>query len=133
MINGIILVIPAFPVISQDLVITLLIPMGVWQGVAMDSLKFHLGRPCLTLLCPTGRLPLKRLYGKAGGLQPSSTPLDTPGHVPMLIPTTVRYLFHISFHPTLVSFPSHISFRPYLPGPYLPSLKTRVIPVPNMM
>jgi hypothetical protein len=28
--------------------------MGVWQGVAMDSLKFHLGRPCLTPL-PCGR------------------------------------------------------------------------------
>jgi hypothetical protein len=23
--------------------------MGVWQGVAMDSLKFHLGLPCATL------------------------------------------------------------------------------------
>jgi hypothetical protein len=26
--------------------------MGVWQGVAMDSLKFHPGLPCPTLLCP---------------------------------------------------------------------------------
>jgi hypothetical protein len=26
--------------------------MGVWQGVAMDSLKFHLGPPCPTSLCP---------------------------------------------------------------------------------
>jgi hypothetical protein len=34
--------------------------MGVWQGVAMDSLKFHLGLPCPTLLCPAGRPPLKR-------------------------------------------------------------------------
>jgi hypothetical protein len=30
--------------------------MGVWQGVAMDSLKFHLGLPCSTLLCPAGSL-----------------------------------------------------------------------------
>jgi hypothetical protein len=26
--------------------------MGVWQGVAMDSLKLHPVPPCLTLLCP---------------------------------------------------------------------------------
>jgi hypothetical protein len=26
--------------------------MGVWKGVAMDSLKFHPGLPCPTLLCP---------------------------------------------------------------------------------
>jgi len=26
--------------------------MGVWQGVAMDSLKIHLGSPYPTLLCP---------------------------------------------------------------------------------
>jgi hypothetical protein len=26
--------------------------MGVWQGVAMDSLKFHLGVPSSTLLFP---------------------------------------------------------------------------------
>jgi hypothetical protein len=37
--------------------------MGVWQGVAMDSLKYHLGPPCPTLLCPAGGPPLKRLYG----------------------------------------------------------------------
>jgi hypothetical protein len=33
--------------------------IGVWQGVAMDSLKFHLGLPSPTLLHPAGRLPLK--------------------------------------------------------------------------
>jgi hypothetical protein len=37
--------------------------MGVWQGVAMDSLKFHPGPLCLTLLRPAGRLPLKQHYG----------------------------------------------------------------------
>jgi hypothetical protein len=36
--------------------------MGVWQGVAMDSLKFHLGLPCPTLLRPVGRPPLKQSY-----------------------------------------------------------------------
>jgi hypothetical protein len=28
--------------------------MGVWQRVAMDSLKFHPGLPCPTLLRPAG-------------------------------------------------------------------------------
>jgi len=46
--------------------------MGVWQGVAMDSLKFHPGPACLTLLCPVG------------GLQPSSSLLDTPRRMPMV-------------------------------------------------
>jgi len=31
--------------------------MGEWQGVAMDSLKFYLGSPCLTLLRTAGRWP----------------------------------------------------------------------------
>jgi hypothetical protein len=34
--------------------------MGVWPGVAMDSLKFQLGPPCSNLLRPAGRPPLKR-------------------------------------------------------------------------
>jgi hypothetical protein len=53
--------------------------MGMWQGVAMDSLKFHPGPPCPTLPCPVGRSPLKQLFQgwpahRAGGLQPSATP-----------------------------------------------------------
>jgi hypothetical protein len=31
--------------------------MGVWQGVAMDSLKFYLGLPCPTFLRPMGGQP----------------------------------------------------------------------------
>jgi hypothetical protein len=38
----------------------------VREGVSTDSLKFHPALPCPTLLRP------------AGGLQPSSSPLDTP-------------------------------------------------------
>jgi hypothetical protein len=35
----------------------------------MDSRKFYLGLPCLTLLCPVGGQPLKRLYDHfRGGL-----------------------------------------------------------------
>jgi hypothetical protein len=41
--------------------------IGVWQGVAMDSLKFHPGLPCPTLLCPVGGPSLKRLYGRFRG------------------------------------------------------------------
>jgi hypothetical protein len=33
--------------------------MGVWQGVAMDSLKFHPGLPCLNLLRSAGGPPPK--------------------------------------------------------------------------
>jgi hypothetical protein len=45
--------------------------MGVWQGVAMDSFKFHLGPPCPTLLHykavsgvahPQGRQPAAVFY-----------------------------------------------------------------------
>jgi hypothetical protein len=66
--------------------------MDVWQGVNMDSLKFHTGLPCPTLLCPADGPPLTdgHLCGRAlwpfqgwatrrlGGLRPSSTLLDTP-------------------------------------------------------
>jgi hypothetical protein len=36
--------------------------MGVWQRVAMESLKYHQGLPCPTHLCLEGRQPLKRHY-----------------------------------------------------------------------
>jgi hypothetical protein len=43
--------------------------MGVWQGVAMDSLKFHPGLPCFTLLRPVGGPLLKGPYSLfRGGL-----------------------------------------------------------------
>jgi hypothetical protein len=45
--------------------------VGVWQGVAMDFLKFHLGPPCLTLLPPAGVPPLKRPYGRFRGAKPT--------------------------------------------------------------
>jgi hypothetical protein len=59
--------------------------MDVWQGVAMDSLKFHLGQPCLTLLRPACRPPLKRPYSCFRGGPPTGQaaygrllPLFTP-------------------------------------------------------
>jgi hypothetical protein len=59
----------------------------VWQGLAMDFLKLHLDQPSPTLLHPVGEPSLKtfqeRPTCRAGGLQPSSTLLDTPHHMPM--------------------------------------------------
>jgi hypothetical protein len=48
--------------------------MGVWQGVAMNSLQFHSGPPCSTLLRPTGGPPLKRPYSRFSGGPPLWTP-----------------------------------------------------------
>jgi len=45
--------------------------MGIWHGVAMDSLKFHLGLPWPTLLHPVGRPPLKQPYGLFWGGPPT--------------------------------------------------------------
>jgi hypothetical protein len=70
--------------------------MGVRQGVAMNSLKFHQGPPCPALLQPAVRPPLITISGgaasKAGGLRPSSAP-----------PHAVRLCF---------SFPGLIRFFP---------------------
>jgi hypothetical protein len=46
-------------------------PRGVWQGVAMDSLKFHPGPPCPTHLRPAGGPPLKRPYIRFRGGPPA--------------------------------------------------------------
>jgi hypothetical protein len=39
----------------------------IWQGVTMDSLKFHPGLPCPTLVRPMGVPPLKQPYGRFRG------------------------------------------------------------------
>lgn len=56
--------------------------MGVWQRVVMNFLKFYLGPPCPTILCPVGGPPLKRQFQEwpalAGGLRPSSFTLRHP-------------------------------------------------------
>jgi hypothetical protein len=46
-------------------------PMGVWRGVAMGSLKFPLGPPCPTLLCPVDGPLLKRHYSRLRGSPPA--------------------------------------------------------------
>jgi hypothetical protein len=45
--------------------------MVVWQGLAMDSLKFKPGPPCPTLLRPAGRQPLKQTYSRFRGGPPT--------------------------------------------------------------
>jgi hypothetical protein len=45
--------------------------MGVWQWVALDSLKFHPGPPCPTFLYPSGGAPLKWPYGCFRGDPPA--------------------------------------------------------------
>jgi hypothetical protein len=57
--------------------------MGVWQGVAIDYLKYHSSLQCPTLLRPACRACRAV---EVGGLQPSSTLLDTPRCTPMISP-----------------------------------------------
>jgi hypothetical protein len=45
--------------------------MVVWQGVAMDYLKYHLGLPCPTLLRPAAGPVLKQPYSRYRGGPPA--------------------------------------------------------------
>jgi hypothetical protein len=63
--------------------------MGVWQGVAMDSLKYHWGQPCPTLLRPASRPSLRRPYGRFRGGPPSG-PAAYGRPLPLWTPHTVR-------------------------------------------
>jgi hypothetical protein len=53
-------------------------PMGVWQGVATDSLMFCLGLPCPSLLRPVSWPPTKWLYSCFRGSPPASPCLRIP-------------------------------------------------------
>jgi hypothetical protein len=79
--------------------------MGVRQGVAMDSLKFYLGPPCLTLLRPAVGPPLKRPYGRFRGH-------PQPGRH-----AAVFYLFG---HPTPYTYDKNLPFVVFLVR-YFPS------------
>jgi hypothetical protein len=75
---------------------------GVWQGVAMDFLKFYPDPPCPTLLRLAGGPHLKRPDGRfRGGLRPSSTRLNTLRRTPMVIYQPPRFLLFF----LLVSLP----------------------------
>jgi hypothetical protein len=67
--------------------------MGVWQGVAMVSLKFHPGPPCSAFPRPTGGPPLKRPYScfRGGPLAGRAA----CGHLlPLWTPHAVRLCLH---------------------------------------
>jgi hypothetical protein len=73
--------------------------MGLWQGVALVSLKYHWSLPCSTSLCPVGGHPWNDLTGLSGvaahrvvSLRPSFTPLDTPRRTPMVV-TVFRHMY----------------------------------------
>jgi hypothetical protein len=65
--------------------------MGVWEGVAMDSLEYHLAMHDPSTPCERATLEtvLRPFLGwatrRAGGLQPSSSLLDTLCHTPMAL------------------------------------------------
>jgi hypothetical protein len=59
----------------------------VWQGVAMDSLKFHLSPPCPTILNPAGEPPLKQRYSHFRGGLPAG--VTRGSFLPLWIPHVV--------------------------------------------
>jgi hypothetical protein len=63
--------------------------MGVCQGVAVDSLKFHPCSLCPTLLRPAGGPLLKRPYGRLRG-DPPTGQVGCGYHLPFWTPHTVR-------------------------------------------
>jgi hypothetical protein len=66
--------------------------IGVWQGVAMDSLKLHLGPPHPTPLCPLGRSPLKRSLDRfRGGMPAGLAAFDRL--LPYWTPHAICYIF----------------------------------------
>jgi hypothetical protein len=69
--------------------------MGVWQEVAINSLKVHPDLPCPTLLHPASRPPLKRPYshfrdGPPTGQAAIFYPFGHPSH-----PTLYAYGYSI--------------------------------------
>jgi hypothetical protein len=72
-----------------------LLPMGVWQAVAMDSLKFYPSPPCPTLLHPAGGSGVAcpqggqtaAVFHPFGHPMPyayASTRMETPGCTPLV-------------------------------------------------
>jgi hypothetical protein len=63
--------------------------MGVCRGVAINSLKFHPGLPCPTLLRPAGWLSLKQPYDRFMGDPPTGWAACSR-LLPLWTPHTVR-------------------------------------------
>jgi hypothetical protein len=67
--------------------------MDAWEGMAMDSIKFHPDPTCPTLLRPAGGPPLKRPYDHFRGGLPAGR--VACGHLlPLWTPHAVRLCFH---------------------------------------
>jgi hypothetical protein len=60
------------------------VDIGIWQGVAMDSLKFHSGPTMPNPSTPCGRAT-PETANKVGAPRLSSTPLDPLHHTPMSV------------------------------------------------
>jgi hypothetical protein len=72
--------------------------MGVWQVAAMDSLKFHPGLPCPTLLCPVGEPPLKQPYGHDDGrIQPNYPYFEPSQYLPKIFFVGQNQFFSLYF------------------------------------
>jgi hypothetical protein len=67
--------------------------MGVWQKVAMDSLKFHVSPPCPTLLGPGGWPPLNLPYSHFRG-GPLTGQAACGRLLPLWTPHAVRIWVH---------------------------------------
>jgi hypothetical protein len=83
--------------------------LGVWQGMAIDSLKFQLGPPWPTLLCPAGGPPLKQPFSCFRGgsptgwaacspLQPFGTPHGVHQCLPASMPDALSELRSCTIH-----------------------------------
>jgi hypothetical protein len=102
--------------------------MGVWQGVTMDSLKFHPGPPCPTLSTPGRWATPEMALCRAAGLRPSSILLDTPRRTPIEGTTILRILVahegeKTNRRQTRISWDIH-GFPKVLLGPGMPVYST---------
>lgn len=66
--------------------------MGIWKGMAMGSLKFHLSPPCSTLLFTAGGPPLKRPYSRFRG-DPPARQVACSYPLPLWTPCTFMIFF----------------------------------------
>jgi hypothetical protein len=98
--------------------------IGIRQEMAMNSLKFHLGPPCPTLLRPACRLFLKRPYGRFRVGPPTGLAacghllsLWTPHALRLWCLSDVSFFYFLLFVKTLILVPRKAkSFRASLRG-----------------
>jgi hypothetical protein len=78
--------------------------IGIWQGVAMDSLKYHPGVPCPTTLLPAGNHPWNNFMAisgvatcRVGGPRPSTHLLGHPTPYAYVLQVLYKTLKHKTF------------------------------------